>query len=113
MRCVEFSVTSENVTDEGGEAVQAALRRAIEAALRNDAAAPVLTDFKNGKLRVNVKIGPIEAVFEEELEQTFEPFIESFRAEGAEAMADRLEEFARQMREAALRRTMPLEDGPG
>lgn len=108
MICVGF--TTSDAGDAQGPS-DPELRRTLEAALRDSAAFPVLSSIEGGRLRISVKIGPVEAVFEEELEATFEAFLDPMVGERGAEMAELLEGLARRIRQADLvRRGEP--EGP-
>lgn len=99
MICISFTTTSSG--DAQGPS-DPEIRKALEAALRDDAAFPVISSVEGNRLRINVKVGPVEAVFEEELEETFEAFLDPMVGERGAEMADLLEGLARRIRQADL-----------
>lgn len=101
MICIEFTTSGSG--DAQGPS-DPDLRRTLEAALRDSAAFPVLSSIEGSRLRINVKIGPVEAVFEEELEATFEAFLDPMVGERGAEMAELLEGLARRIRQADLAR---------
>ncbi len=62
----------------------------------------MISSVEGNRLRINVKVGPVEAVFEEELEETFEAFLDPMVGERGAEMADLLEGLARRIRQADL-----------
>jgi len=113
MICTEFTATDSSDTKGSPDPeIRKAVRAAIEARLRDNDAFPVLSSVEGTRLRINVKIGPVEAVFEEDLEETFEAFLDPLvGARGAE-MAELLEGLARRIRQADLVRRPSEPDGP-
>jgi hypothetical protein len=100
MICIEFTTGSGDAQGPSDPEI----RKALEAALRDSAAFPVLSSIEGGRLRISVKIGPVEAVFEEELEATFEAFLDPMVGERGAEMAELLEGLARRIRQADLAR---------
>jgi hypothetical protein len=106
MICIEF--TSKGPDDARGPSdpeILKAVRAALEAGSRDDSRFPVLSNIEEGRLRISVKIGPVEAVFEETLEQTFEAFLDPMVRGRGEEMANFLEGLARRIRQADLVRS--------
>jgi hypothetical protein len=97
MICIGFTTTSSGDAQAPSDPE---IRRVLEAALRDDAAFPVISSIEGGRLRISVKIGPVEAVFEEELEETFEAFLDPVAGERGAEMAELLEGLARRIRQA-------------
>jgi len=114
MICIQFTTGTPELDTAGaiGAELQKALMAALEKDLRDDASFPIISSVEGGKLRINVKIGAVEAVFEEDLEETFEAFLDPLVSERGAEMAEILEGIARRMREADLRRKSPTDDGP-
>jgi hypothetical protein len=100
MICMEFKAGSGDAQGPSDPEI----RKALEAALRDNAAFPVISSVEGGRLRINVKIGPVEAVFEEKLEETFEAFLDPLVSESGAEMAELLEGLARRIRQADLAR---------
>ena len=98
MICIEFTSGSGDAQGPSDPEI----RKALEAAFRDDAAFPVISTVEGNRLRINVKIGPVEAVFEEALEETFEAFLDPMVSERGAEMEDLLEGLARRIRQADL-----------
>jgi len=112
MICTEFKLSNDEDVAYGiGPDLRVAVRELLERGLRDDSAFPVLSSVGDGKLRINLKIGPVEAVFEEPLEATFEPFLDPIAEEKRGELAELLEGLARRIREAEAERRGP-EVGP-
>lgn len=58
-----------------------------------------------------MKIGPVEAVFEKDLEATFEQLLDPVSDVPRTEVADLLEDLARRIRQAELDRNGPAEEG--
>jgi hypothetical protein len=113
MICTEFTAADSSDTKGSPDPeIRKAVRDAIEAGLRDDTTFPVLSNVEGTRLRINIKIGPVEAVFEEDLEETFEAFLDPLVAERGAEMADLLEGLARRIRQADLVRRPSEPDGP-
>ena len=87
--------------------LETALRDLLERGLRDDTAFPVLSSVEGRRLRINVRIGPVE----EDLEATFEAFLDPITEAPRGEMADLLEGLARRIRQAEPGRGGP-EEGP-
>jgi hypothetical protein len=85
---------------------------ALRGILQADAAFPVLSDLRGDRLRISIRVGPVEAAFEEELEATFEPFLDPLVSAPRLEMAETLERIARQIREAELEARGARRDDP-
>lgn len=108
MICTEFTVSNDEDVAYGiGPDLRVAVRDLLERELRDDSAFPLLSSVGDGKLRLNLKIGPVEAVFEETLEQTFESFLDPIADEKRGELAELLEGLARRIRDAEAERRGP------
>lgn len=113
MICTEFTTAdSSDMKGSPDPEIRKAVQAVIEAGLRDDDAFPVISSVEGNRLRINIKIGPVEAVFEEDLEETFEAFLDPLVRGRGEEMANLLEGLARRIREAELGRGGPDKDGP-
>ena len=111
MICIGFNTTENEGTGAGlSPELETALRELLERGLRDDTAFPVLSSLEGRRLRIHVRIGPVEAVFEEDLETTFEAFLDPIAEARRGEMADLLEGLARRIRQAELGRGP--EEGP-
>jgi len=113
MICTEFTTAdSSDVKGSPDPEIRKTVQAVIEAGLRDDDAFPVISSVEGNRLRINIKIGPVEAVFEEDLEETFEAFLDPLVAERGAEMAELLEGLARRIRQADLVRRPTEPDGP-
>lgn len=112
MICIGFNTTENEGQGTGlRPELETALREVLERGLRDDTAFPVLSSVEGRRLRISVRIGPVEAVFEEDLEATFEAFLDPITEAPRGEMADLLEGLARRIRQAEPGRGEP-EEGP-
>lgn len=107
MKNVSISIDNEAHPALSEEAVDA-----LRGILQADAAFPVLSDLRGDRLRISLRVGPVEAAFEEELEATFEPFLDPLVSAPRLEMAETLERIARQIRDVELEARGARRDDP-